>query len=87
MSQYIQPGDKSIDFALAGAASADKKTLADFLIEQGVDKKYSSLGKIYYLYQLEFEFESSNEIKNSGSRTDSQILVSHNMPIQNIAII
>jgi len=51
LSHYIQPGNKSIDFALAGAASAGKQTLADFLIEHGADKKYSILGKIYPLYQ------------------------------------
>lgn len=51
LSNYIQPGDKSIDLALAGAASADKQTVIDFLIEHGADKKYILLGKIYPLYQ------------------------------------
>jgi len=51
LSHYIQPGDNSIDFALAGASSTGKQTLADFLIEHGADKKYLSLGKIYPLYQ------------------------------------
>lgn len=51
LSDTIQPGDKSIDLALAGAASAGKQTLVDFLIEHGADKKYVLLGKIYPLYQ------------------------------------
>lgn len=44
LSQYIQPGNKSIDLALAGAASAGKQTLVNFLIEHGADKKYGLLG-------------------------------------------
>lgn len=51
LSNYIQPGDKSIDLALAGASSAGKQTLVNFLIEHGADKKYVLLGKIYPLYQ------------------------------------
>lgn len=51
LSKYIQPKDKSIDYALAGAAAAGKKTLSDFLIEHGADKKYLTLGEIYSLYK------------------------------------